>query len=108
MANYVNDNFLALISGKTMVLWEPYNVPLVLQTYVLLQQCQILNTTPWKCNTAFSLVLLLTRKHLQYLYFLGHPNSLILFYWKNAISQRIYIAGNDKTCLCYFCPAVMK
>jgi len=45
MTNYVkNNDFLALISGKTMVPWKPYNVPLVLQTYVLLQQCQILNT----------------------------------------------------------------
>jgi len=54
MANYVKDNdFLALISGKTMVPWKPYNVPLVLQAYVLLQQCQILNTTsisPEKCH----------------------------------------------------------
>lgn len=87
MANYVtDDDFFALISGKTMVPWKPYNVPLVLQTYVLLQQSQILNTTPWKCNTTFSLVLLLTGKHLQYLYFLRHPNSLILFHWKSAIS----------------------
>lgn len=63
MANYVNDdNFLELISGKTTVLWKPYNVPLVLQTCVLLQQCQILKTMPWKCSTAFSLVLLLTGK----------------------------------------------
>jgi len=62
MAKYVNDDFLALISGKTMVPWKPYNVPLVLQTYVLLQQCQILKTMPWKCKTAFSLVLLLTGK----------------------------------------------
>jgi len=87
MAYYVNDDdFLALISGKTMVPWKPSNVRHVLQTYVLLQQCQILNTMPWKCNTAFPLVLLLTRKHLQYLYFLGHPSSLILFHWKSAIS----------------------